>query len=403
MEGKKATARVVAYLPSTASDPYIVDGTPRELWRVQYLDSQLKGDTQDLEEEELECSEPSWTAPSFGKAKKKAPPPKKEKVTGVVAAGTKVRVTDPRFAGETGIVNGYRDGWHVVTLDADGSGAKFVRLKHLQRADGAPLVLDDVADATAPASPRVKAAASKPNVGAFASGGGIGRWTPDEDAALRRLHAEHSNTRNKWDVIAAAIGTRRTASAAENRWFIIKNAPAAPAAAEQPGDLHDLAADARRAGAFRRAVRGGPGDGAGHGAAPPSRYHGGRSSRRVTEGRLRYVRPPRGCQTRVDHKSLQSPRERAHESKAARRVLPRVSESRRSCRAAAAAREEEARRAQAGRPRARRPRGRSRSGPRRRRPRRRPRSASRNGPRKSRAPSATKPSSSGAWRATAGR
>ena len=61
VEGKKATARVVAYLPSTASDPYIVDGTPRELWRVQYLDSQLKGDTQDLEEEELECSEPSWT------------------------------------------------------------------------------------------------------------------------------------------------------------------------------------------------------------------------------------------------------------------------------------------------------------------------------------------------------
>ena len=171
VEGKKATARVVAYLPSTASDPYIVDGTPRELWRVQYLDSQLKGDTQDLEEEELECSEPSWTAPSFGKAKKKAPPPKKEKVTGVVAAGTKVRVTDPRFAGETGIVNGYRDGWHVVTLDADGSGAKFVRLKHLQRADGAPLVFDDVADAAAPASPRVKAAASKPNVGAFASGG----------------------------------------------------------------------------------------------------------------------------------------------------------------------------------------------------------------------------------------
>jgi len=57
----------------------------------------------------------------------------------------------------------------------------------------------------------------------------------DEDAALRRLHAEHSKTpskagTSKWDVIAAAIGTRRTASAAEHRWAIIKNknAPAAP-------------------------------------------------------------------------------------------------------------------------------------------------------------------------------
>jgi transcription antitermination factor NusG len=94
------------------------------LWRVQYLDSQLKGDTQDLEEEELECSEPSWESPATVQQKKKKPsPPKKEKVTGVVAAGTKVRVTDPRFAGETGVVEGYRDGWHVVTLDADGSGA----------------------------------------------------------------------------------------------------------------------------------------------------------------------------------------------------------------------------------------------------------------------------------------
>jgi hypothetical protein len=56
------------------------------------------------------------------------------------------------------------------------------------------------------------------------------KWTPDEDAALRRLYAEHSQTRSKWDVIAAAIGTRRTASAAEHRWAIIKNknAPAAP-------------------------------------------------------------------------------------------------------------------------------------------------------------------------------
>ena len=64
------------------------------------------------------------------------------------------------------------------------------------------------------------------------------KWTPDEDAALRRLHAEHSQTRSKWDVIAAAIGTRRTASAAEQRWLLIKNksapAPSAPAAAEPP-------------------------------------------------------------------------------------------------------------------------------------------------------------------------
>ena len=89
---------------------------------------------------------------------------------------------------------GYRDGWHVVTLDADGSGAKFVRLKHLQRADGEPLVLDDVADATAPASPRVKAAASKPNVGAFANPASVEarRLAADPDpgaASIREAYA----------------------------------------------------------------------------------------------------------------------------------------------------------------------------------------------------------------------
>ena len=71
----------------------------------------------------------------------------------------------------------------------------------------------------------------------------IGRAGQQVDAgrgALRRLYAEHSQTRSKWDVIAAAIGTRRTASAAEQRWLLIKNksAPApsapAPAAAEPP-------------------------------------------------------------------------------------------------------------------------------------------------------------------------
>ena len=49
------------------------------------------------------------------------------------------------------------------------------------------------------------------------------KWTPDEDAALRRLHAEHKETASKWDVIAAAIGTGRTASAAEHRWGLIKD------------------------------------------------------------------------------------------------------------------------------------------------------------------------------------
>ena len=56
------------------------------------------------------------TAPSFGKAKKKPSPPKKEKVVGVVAAGGRRCASRTRAsAGETGIVNGYRDGWHVVT------------------------------------------------------------------------------------------------------------------------------------------------------------------------------------------------------------------------------------------------------------------------------------------------
>ena len=63
-------------------------------------------------------------------------------------------------------------------------------------------------------------------------------WTPDEDAALRRLYAEHIETPledrgSLWDVIAAAIGTQRTASAAEQRWKLIKN-KSAPAAAEPP-------------------------------------------------------------------------------------------------------------------------------------------------------------------------
>ena len=58
----KVTAKVVAYLPTTAADPYIVDGTPRELWRVKYMGSSaLRGDTEDLEEHELESSEPSWS------------------------------------------------------------------------------------------------------------------------------------------------------------------------------------------------------------------------------------------------------------------------------------------------------------------------------------------------------
>ena len=67
-----------------------------------------------------------------------------------------------------------------------------------------------------------------------------GKWTPDEDAALRRLHAEHVETPfndrgSLWDVIAAAMGTRRTASAAEQRWLLLKNKNApAPAAAEPP-------------------------------------------------------------------------------------------------------------------------------------------------------------------------
>ena len=46
-------------------------------------------------------------------------------------------------------------------------------------------------------------------------------------------YAEHSKTPSKWDVIAAAIGTRRTASAAEQRWLLMKN-KSAPAPSAQP-------------------------------------------------------------------------------------------------------------------------------------------------------------------------
>jgi hypothetical protein len=65
---KQATAKVIAYLPTTAPEPFMLDNEPRELWRVQYIDGALKGDTQDLEEEELETSEPSWAAPAYRKA-----------------------------------------------------------------------------------------------------------------------------------------------------------------------------------------------------------------------------------------------------------------------------------------------------------------------------------------------
>ncbi len=60
------------------------------------------------------------------------------------------------------------------------------------------------------------------------------KWTPDEDAALRRLHAEHKETVSKWDVIAAAIGTGRTASAAWHRWEMIKDNRALACLQENP-------------------------------------------------------------------------------------------------------------------------------------------------------------------------
>ena len=135
---------------------------------MQYLDSQLKDDA-GPGGRGLECSEPSWK-PRHGERRRRSPSQKEPKITGVVAAGT-VRV-GPALRRGDGCRNGYRGGWHVVTPTPTG-GAKFVRLKHARRRQ--PLVLDDVADATAPASPRVKAAASKPNVApspAAASGGG---------------------------------------------------------------------------------------------------------------------------------------------------------------------------------------------------------------------------------------
>jgi hypothetical protein len=93
--------------------------------------------------------------------------------------------------------------------------------------------VDVTASAAPPAPPPAAQPATVPPAAPPAAPGS--KWTPDEDAALRRLHAEHSQTRSKWDVIAAAIGTRRTASAAEQRWLLIKNKSApAPAAAVPP-------------------------------------------------------------------------------------------------------------------------------------------------------------------------
>jgi hypothetical protein len=93
--------------------------------------------------------------------------------------------------------------------------------------------VDGTASAAPPAPPPASQPATVPPAAPPAAPGS--KWTPDEDAALRRLHAEHSQTRSKWDVIAAAIGTRRTASAAEQRWLLIKNKSApAPAAAVPP-------------------------------------------------------------------------------------------------------------------------------------------------------------------------
>ena len=86
-----------------------------------------------------------------------------------------------------------------------------------------------VPPAAPPAAPTTAAPTAEPG----------GKWTPDEDAALRRLHAEHVETPSSdrgglWDVISAAIGTRRTASAAEQRWKLIKNKSAQALAAAEP-------------------------------------------------------------------------------------------------------------------------------------------------------------------------
>ena len=59
--------------------------------------------------------------------------------TSCLPRGTRVRVEDPRFAGQTGTVAGEKHGWNIVTLDADG-GAKFIRPKFLRKADSPPRV-----------------------------------------------------------------------------------------------------------------------------------------------------------------------------------------------------------------------------------------------------------------------
>ena len=56
--------------------------------------------------------------------------------TSCLPRGTRVRVEDPRFAGQTGTVAGEKHGWNIVNLDAD--GAKFIRPKFLRKADGPP-------------------------------------------------------------------------------------------------------------------------------------------------------------------------------------------------------------------------------------------------------------------------
>jgi len=137
---------------------------------------------------------------------------------------------------------------HNRRTTCPGCGAAFPKKTDAHWSGGVWRPASDVAASTAPPAPPPTAPPAALPPAAPPGKRRADEWTPDEDATLQRLYAEHSQTPHNhnqhtplndrgslWDVIAAAMGTRRTASAAETRWRQIKNRTApAPAAAEPP-------------------------------------------------------------------------------------------------------------------------------------------------------------------------
>jgi hypothetical protein len=205
--------------------------TPTDFWareaarrsaEVQARVNEIGGGDDDDDDEEEEASPPASVAPKPKLKPKRAPSMKT-----CPACSLKV---------------------HNRRATCPGCGAAFPKKTDSHWSGGVWRPASDVAASEAPPAPPPAAPPAALPPAAPPRKRRQDEWTPDEDETLQRLYAEHSQTPHNhnqhtplndrgslWDVIAAAMGTRRTASAAETRWRQIKNRTApAPAAAEPP-------------------------------------------------------------------------------------------------------------------------------------------------------------------------